>query len=149
MNFDLPGMNNIDHDKYFSGNPARHQLQTTVTELLQKEIELIICTVADKRSIPALINLLDDKEFNVRWIAAEGLIRIGRKSIVPLLLELRDGRNFMYPRKAHHVLQSLLTKSEKRALQPLLSTLTGNNGHGSRTDYEASYALKRIFRYLN
>lgn len=149
MNFDLPGMNNIDQDKYFSKKPAKRQLLTPVTELLQKEIESIICTVADKRSIPALINLLDDKEFNIRWIAAESLIRIGRKSIIPLLLELRDGRNFIYPRKAHHVLQSLLTKSEKRALQQLLSILTGNNGHTSRADQEASYALKRIFRYLN
>lgn len=142
-------MDNFDQDKYFFKRPVRRQLLTPVTELLQKQIETIICTVADKRSIPALINLLDDKEFNIRWIAAESLIRIGRKSIVPLLLELRDGRIFIYPRKAHHVLQSLLTKSERRALQPLLSTLTGNNSHTSRADHEASYALKRIFRYLN
>ncbi len=142
-------MRNIGQGEYLYKRPARKQLISPVTEWLNREVESIICTVADKRSIPALINLLDDNEFNVRWIAAESLIRIGRKSIVPLLLELRDGRNFNYPGKAHHVLQSLLTKSEKRSMQPLLSTLTGSSDINKRADIEASSALRKIFMYLN
>lgn len=129
--------------------PRKNQLLSPVNERLREEIDSIICTVADKRSIQALISLLDDDEFDVRWLAAESLIRIGRKSIIPLLITLREGRIFTYPSKVQHVLQSLLTRSEKKALKPLLTTLLGNNGTKGRIDREASGALKNIFRYMN
>lgn len=99
-----------------------------VSEQLQKEIESIICTVADKKSIPALITLLDDNDFEIRWIAAESLIRIGRKSIMPLLRTINDGKQFSHPCKAYHVLQCLLTTSEKRSMHSILASLSDIKG---------------------
>lgn len=88
---------------------------------LISEINLIIETIADRRSIPALINLLDDNVFEIRWIAAEGLIRIGRRSIIPLLRSIREGKSSCSPGMgAYHVLQFLLSGSEKKALNHLM-----------------------------
>lgn len=87
---------------------------------LKSEVSLIISIVADKNSIPALINMLSDNEYDIRWIAAESLIRIGRRSVSPLLRSIQDGKSACFPGKeAYHVLQSLLTRSEKIALQHL------------------------------
>lgn len=145
-------MSSIKPGKYPGRNsiiPHKHESVSEVNEHLKKEVEKIICVVADKRSIPALINLLDDHEFDIRWIAAESLIRIGRRSIVPLLCTIRDGRRFSYPGKAHHVLQCLLTRSEKKALQPLLTSLCEDSGRNENAVVEASFALRRVFRYVN
>lgn len=134
-------MSNIEQKTEKSTGP-------TVCELVEREIESVIYMVADKRSIPALISLLDDPDFDVNWIAAESLIRIGRKSIVPLLISIRDRKNFSCP-SAYHILQSLLTGSEKEALQPLLSTLAGMSEETAEAGIEASIALKNVFRYMN
>lgn len=145
-------MNNMEPGKYRARKsivPLKNDSSSPLNEQLKREVESIICVIADKRSIPVLIDLLDDKEFDVRWIAAESLIRIGRKSIVPLLRTIRDGRNFSFPGKALHVLQSLLTHSERKALQPLLNALMGNKKGYCKADSEASEALIRVFRYMN
>ncbi|HEX2967666.1 MAG TPA: hypothetical protein VHO46_01085 [Bacteroidales bacterium] len=123
---------------------------SNVNEILRNEIEEIIGFVADKRSIPALINLLDDQDVDIRWIAAESLIRIGRISIIPLLNKLKGGKKFSYPGKANYVLQCLLTKAEKKSLQPLLSDLTGNFEKISLHEFETSVMkLKSNFGYIN
>jgi HEAT repeat protein len=91
-------------------------------ERLKSEVSQIISFVADKKSIPALINLLNDKEYDVRWIAAESLIKIGRSSVSPLIRSIKNGKNNCYPGKeAYRVLQSLLTSTEQRALHHLMS----------------------------
>lgn len=129
--------------------PRKRRVFSPVNDMLRREVDSIISTLADKRSIEALIALLDDDEFDVRWIAAESLIRIGRKSIIPLLVSLKEGKEISYPSKVQHVLQSLLTRSEKKALKPLLVTLSATPGPKGRIDLEASSALKRIFSYVN
>ncbi len=144
-------MSSIGPEKYVERKsiiPKKHDQERLLYNLIQAELDKTICIVADKRSINVLIDLLDDKEYDVRWIAAESLIRIGRKSIVPLLLTIRDGKHFIFPGKAHHVLQCLLTRSEKKALQSLLRLLTGNYRNGNAA-HEASCALKYVFRYIN
>lgn len=113
-------------------------------ERLKLELSRIVHTIADRRSIPALINLLDDNEMDIRWIAAEGLIKIGRKSIIPLLISIRDGRIPCFG--AHHVLQNLLTKDEKSALSFLLLSLDNNSDLAEIAPAQASIALKQTFR---
>ncbi|MGA2406446.1 MAG: hypothetical protein ABSF81_06815 [Bacteroidales bacterium] len=51
-----------------------HKLLDSKNGLLRTEAAKIVELIADKRSIPLLINLLDNNEFEIRWIAAEGLI---------------------------------------------------------------------------
>lgn len=117
-------------------------------ERLRIELSGIIHTLADRRSIPALINLLDDSENDIRWIAAEGLIKIGRRSIIPLLRSIRDGQISCFG--AYHVLQSLLTNDEKSAMRHLLHSLDNNFPEMAElAPIQASIALKRTFRCKN
>ena len=68
------------------------------------EAAKIIELIANRTSIPVLIDLLEDTEFDIRWIAAEGLIKIGRRTIRPLLRSVRDGKNsILLNEGAHHV----------------------------------------------
>lgn len=107
---------------YNSIIPGIQGLSLAGNQRIMNEINQIINFMSDKNSIPALINLLDDNEYDVRWIAAESLINIGRKTVIPLLKSIKDGRSEYTPgRGAYHVLHSLLSKNEQRAIQHLMS----------------------------
>jgi HEAT repeat protein len=60
--------------------------------------------IADPVSIPLLIQALEDDKSDVRWIAANGLIKLGKHSIKPLLkiLETKSDSVFVLE-GAHHV----------------------------------------------
>ena len=61
-----------------------------------------------RASIQVLLEALSDKEFDVRWLAAEGLIRIGRKVVVPLLETLVEHSDSFWLRDGiHHVLHDM------------------------------------------
>lgn len=127
--------------------PKMHKLLDSENGLIRMEAAKIVELIADRRSIPLLINLLDDKEFEIRWIAAEGLIKIGRRSILPLIKSVRDGDSSYFLNKgAHHVLNSLLNESEKKKLNPLLLSLDDSSGLGETAPVEASIAIKTIFK---
>ena len=76
--------------------PHLHKLLNSENDLLRMEAAKIVELIADRRSIPFFITLLDDREFEIRWIAAEGLIRIGRRSLLPLLKSIRDGKSSFF-----------------------------------------------------
>ena len=125
--------------------PKMHILLNSENDLLRMEAAKIVELIADRRSIPILINLLDDKEFEIRWIAAEGLIKIGRRSILPLLKSVRDGKSSFFLNKgAHHVLLSLLNENEKNKLKSLLLSLDDSLELGETAPVEASKALRTI-----
>jgi HEAT repeat protein len=129
--------------------PIMHKLLDSEIDLLRMEATKIVELIADRRSIPFLINLLD-KEFEIRWIAAEGLIKIGRRSILPLLKSVRDGESSYFHNKgAHHVLNALLNESEKKKLRPLLFSLDDSNELGETAPVEASIAIKTTFKGKN
>ena len=125
--------------------PKMHKLLESENSLLRMEAAKIVELIADRRSIPFLINLLDDKEFEIRWIAAEGLIKIGRRSILPLLKSVRDGKStYVHNKGAHHVLNSLLNESEKDKLTSLLLSLDDAQELGGTAPVEASAAIKTL-----
>jgi HEAT repeat protein len=127
--------------------PQLHRLLDSENGLLRMEAAKIVELIADRKSIPFLINLLDDKEFEIRWIAAEGLIKIGRHSILPLLKSVRDGKSsFILNKGAHHVLLSLLDENEKDKLTSLLLSLDDAQELGETAPVEAALAIKTIFK---
>ena len=129
--------------------PQLHRLLGSENGLLRSEAAKIVELIADRRSIPLLIKLLDDEEFEIRWIAAEGLIKIGRRSILPLLQSIRDGKGSFFSNKgAHHVLLGLLNENEKDKLKPLLLSLDNFQGLGEIAPTEASKALKTISKRI-
>ncbi|HLP72190.1 MAG TPA: hypothetical protein VK155_04745 [Bacteroidales bacterium] len=125
--------------------PRKDKPFSAFNERLKIEFENIICVVADKRAVPSLIELLDDDGHEIRWIAAESLIRVGRKCIIPILQEIRDGKQFHYPRKVHYVLESLLTRKERKELSHLLASLDSYPYMSEIAPLEASVALRKIF----
>lgn len=125
----MPQENHLEH---ISIIPRKNKPFSRLNARLSDEVEKIITLVADQRAVPSLIDLLDDNDYDVRWIAAESLIRLGHSSIVPLLRTINEGRIFRHPQKVRHVLENILTRKERKELNGLMS----NN--------EASDALRKI-----
>lgn len=124
--------------------PQLHMLLSTSNIDLRKEVAKVVELIANNQSIPILLTLLDDDDFDIRWIASEGLIRIGRKSIVPLLESIRDGKStYFIDKRAHHVLKNLLTESEKNDLETLLLSLDDYLNARIIAPTEAAKALEK------
>jgi len=126
--------------------PKMHKLLVSDIDALREEAARVVELIADKRSIPFLIDLLDDRIFEIRWIAAEGLVRTGRKCILPLLKSVRDGRSsFFFNKGAHHVLITLLDARERKKVMPLLLSLEDTLELGETAPVEADNAINLLF----
>jgi HEAT repeat protein len=65
-------------------------------------------TIADPRAAAALVEALRDENFEIQWLAAEGLIALGQVAVVPLRRALEVHFSSVYLRQgAHHVLHAL------------------------------------------
>jgi HEAT repeat protein len=65
-------------------------------------------SIKDPEAAGSLVDALSDRGMEIRWLAAEGLIDLGRSSVIPLLdaLELQFDSLFLR-QGAHHVLHAL------------------------------------------
>jgi len=86
--------------------------------------------IGSPKAARALVKALENDQFSVRWLAAEGLISLGRNGLEPLLHALEYKANSVWLREgAHHVLHDLLSyntlleSSLKSALKPTLTAL--------------------------
>lgn len=71
----------------------------------------VIQEIGDPESIPVFIEALDDDKSDIRWIAAEGLIRTGKYSVRPLLNEVLENDDSVFILNgAHHVFYELNEK---------------------------------------
>jgi len=65
------------------------------------------------QSIPVFIEALEDDKSDIRWIAAEGLIRTGRHAVRPLLKAVAENYDSVFVLNgAHHVISELKRKKE-------------------------------------
>jgi HEAT repeat protein len=129
--------------------PSIHKLLSSKNTTIRMEAAKVVELVATPRSIPFLITLMDDPVFDIRWIAAEGLVRIGRKSIKPILISVCGNKSTLFfDESAHHVLGSLLYDNEKLSLSSLMLSLDNHHETGETTPVEAAKALK-MFRFNN
>jgi HEAT repeat protein len=109
------------------GSPAVAPL----TELLESpnkqirwEAAKALAAIADPAAAHVLVKALEDKVFDVRWVAAEGLINLGREGLVPLLQALIERSDSPWLREgAHHVLHKLAEGDLKELLQPIVDSL--------------------------
>ena len=82
--------------------------------------------IADPRAAPVLARTLEDREFDLRWLAAKGLIAIGPMALPPLLLALEHKANLVVLREgAHHVLSSLAKQGYEAQAMPVIRALDG------------------------
>lgn len=86
-----------------------------------------LAEIGDPVTIPLLIQALEDDVVGVRWIAAEGLIKLGKHSIKPLLETLTKKSDSVFILEGvHHVFYDLRENNELPAGFPtekLLSAL--------------------------
>jgi len=83
-----------------------------------------LAAIADPTAADALVKALEDKEFDVRWIAAEGLINLKRGGLVPLLQALIERSDSTWLReRAHHVLHDLAVGDLQELLKPVVASL--------------------------
>ncbi|MEE8353178.1 MAG: HEAT repeat domain-containing protein [Dehalococcoidales bacterium] len=113
------------------GRPAVDSLVGTLADSrtqLRWEAAKALGDIADPAAAGALALALDDKVFDVRWLAAEGLIAIGREALVPVLRIVISCADSPLCRSAtHHVLHDLAQRDDdlKETLAPVLAALDG------------------------
>jgi HEAT repeat protein len=95
-------------------------------DLTRWEAVKALTEIGDPESAPALIKTLSDEEFDIRWLAAVGLIGMNIKALKPLLQALTDQKDSHLMREgAHHVIHDLAKGELRRYLVPVLAALDG------------------------
>jgi HEAT repeat protein len=113
---------------------------------LRWEATKTLASIANPASIPGLLRGLVDDEFEIRWVAAEGLIRVGPESLPPVLRLLLDRPDSKYVRHgARHVLSGLSRENKVIAeiVAPAQAVL-GDTEPGSVVLQAADRALIRV-----
>ena len=93
---------------------------------LRLEAAKTLGQMAYPEGINIQIQALEDEESDIRWIAAEGLVKLGRKVIKPLLEKLidDDGESICMRKGAFHIFPKLDIRDErKEKLKPLIKAL--------------------------
>jgi HEAT repeat protein len=104
--------------------PFLTKLLQDAREQTRWEAAKALGAIADPEASKALTSAMEDEDFDVRWLAAEALIRLGRDGLPSLLRALAERSNSVWLRDgAHHVLTSLSKKRMKILLKPMLSAL--------------------------
>jgi len=82
--------------------------------------------IGNAKAAAALITALEDKLFDVRWLAAEGLITIGPEALAPLLTALKKHPESRWLQEGvHHVLHDIDGRDLKGILHPVIIALEG------------------------
>ena len=84
-----------------------------------------LCGIADPIAATALVDALDDRDGDVRWLAAAGVVALGRDGLQPLLAALlQQAKSGWLCEGAHHVCHALVKKKRLGPiLRPLLAAL--------------------------
>jgi HEAT repeat protein len=110
-----------------TGKPAYTSLLEALRDrncLVRWEAVNVLGGTGDPEVAPVLVSALEDSEFEVRWVAAEALVRMGTKGLKALLQGLIERADSAFLReRAHHVLHKLATGELKVFLTPLLIAL--------------------------
>lgn len=96
-------------------------------EQVRWEAAKTLSDMASPKAAPALVRALTDEDsFGVRWVAAEGLVKLGRDALEPLFLALMVRPRSVYLRVgAHHVLIAARRRGDAELIEPVLEALGG------------------------
>jgi HEAT repeat protein len=104
--------------------PDLTQALKSQANLARWEAAKALSQIGDASATQALITAITDKVFDVRWLAAEGLISIGRPALVPLLKEVIKNPESIWLREAaHHILHELNNERVSAVINPILRAL--------------------------
>jgi len=89
------------------------ELLSSPKHIYRWEAAKTLAEIGDTNTIPLLIQALEDDVVGIRWIAAEGLIKLGKQSIKPLLETLTKKSDSVFILEGvHHVFYDLREKNE-------------------------------------
>jgi HEAT repeat protein len=93
-------------------------------ELLRWEAAKALGEIGVPEAAPFLVRALEDEQFDVRWLAAVGLIGMNIKALKPLLHALMEQSDSVFLREgAHHVIHDLTKGELRKYLAPVLAAL--------------------------
>ena len=111
------------------GTPAVAPLAALLKDSCQQvrwEAAKALGSIADATAAPALVDSLEDKDREIRWLAAEGLIAMRYGGLRPLLQALINrGPNFYSRPSVHHALRTLCERGLRDLVEPILAALKG------------------------
>ena len=94
--------------------------------LMRWEAAKALGEIGDPKAAPALVKALENEDFDVRWLAAIGLIGMNIKGLKPLLHALMEQGDSVFLREgAHHVIHDLAKGGLRKYLAPVLAALEG------------------------
>jgi HEAT repeat protein len=98
------GRDSIDYSMELLSHP-KHIYRWEAVKLMEE--------IGDPLTIPLFIQAMEDEKSDVRWIAAKGLIKLGKLSIKPLLKILEQKADSVFILEgAHHVFFDLKEKGK-------------------------------------
>jgi hypothetical protein len=111
------------------GRPSVVLLEKALTskkEWVRWEAAKTLGQIGDTEATATLINALRDKLFDVRWLAAEGLVHIGREALPSLLRAYIEHPDSSWLQEGvHHVLHDVIGGDLTEILQPVILALEG------------------------
>ncbi len=105
--------------------PSVIQLLSHPKPRVRWEAAKTLCDIADPLAASAMTNAMDDRDSDVRWLAAEGLAALGRDGLRPLLAALIErAQSSWFCEGAYHVCYDLAKREDfSSLLRPLLTVL--------------------------
>jgi HEAT repeat protein len=129
------------------GKPAVGSLVEALAskkELVRWEAAKSLGQIDDPTTTQALVKALEDDMFDVRWLAAEALIIIGKEALVPLLQALTQHSDSLWLREgAHHVFHDIEKARFEKIVQPVLAAL-----EDVEPSLEVSYTAEKALEAL-
>jgi HEAT repeat protein len=112
--------------------------------LVRWEAAKTLGEIADARAAPALVKALEDSDADVRWLAAEGLVSMGRDGLPALLQALAQHPCAFWLRSgARHVLHGLRDRGLGDLVKPILQAQEGIDP-GSQVPRAAAKVLDKM-----
>lgn len=109
------------------------EMLETENPILRWEIVRILAELRETSTIPGLISSLEDTNDNIRWLATEGLIRLGPPVVLPLLESLAESPGSTELREGAYQIFLALYKKQKASrniiMSPILKHVTSSGHH--------------------
>lgn len=106
--------------------PMLVRMLSSPVRLERWEAAKTLAEIADPRSAAALVRALEDDDHDVRWVAGEALVAVGRDALRPLLEALMERSDSLWLRKrSHYVLGGLRERHGIEEVGPVLRALEG------------------------
>jgi HEAT repeat protein len=124
--------------------PSLTEAMKSKKDLTRWEAAKTLGEIGDPQSAPVLVKALEDEEFDVRWLAAIGLIGMNIRGLKPLLHALMEQGDSIWVREgAHHVMHDLAKGELRKYLAPVLVALE-NTDTAAEVHTAALHALEML-----